>query len=42
VADERDSVRLRVFRQAFKDAQQLEVTAGSCVGTAGKVSSEGV
>jgi hypothetical protein len=29
MADERDSVRLRVFRQAFKDAQQVKVTAGS-------------
>ena len=29
-----------MLRQAFRDAQQVEVTAGSCAGTAGKVSSE--
>ena len=29
-----------VLSQAFKDAQQVEMTAGSCVVTAGKVSSE--
>jgi hypothetical protein len=34
VADGCDSVRLRVLRQAFKDAQQVEVTAGSRAGTA--------
>jgi hypothetical protein len=37
VADGCDSVRLRVLGQAFKDAQQVEVAAGSRAGTAGKV-----
>jgi hypothetical protein len=36
VADGCDSVRLRVLRQAFNDARQVEVAAGSCAGTAGK------
>ena len=40
VADGCDSVRLRVLGQAFKDAQQVEVTASSCADKAGKVSSK--
>ncbi len=40
VAEGCDSVRLRVPGQAFKDARQVEVSAGSRAGTAGKVSSE--
>ena len=31
------SVRLRVVGHAFRDARQVEVTAGSCACTAGKV-----